>query len=54
VYVVLEKLQNGMRIWSKHRDKSFLPKDFTRDTPSINPFVFNLNETPLSIERDIR
>jgi hypothetical protein len=54
VFAVLEQSHNGMRRWFKHRDKGFLPKNFTRDTPSINPIEFNLAENPLTIEGDLR
>jgi len=54
VFAVLEQLHNGMRRWFKHRDKGFLPKNFTRDTPSINPIEFDLARNPLTIEGDLR
>jgi hypothetical protein len=54
VFAVLEQLNNGMRRWFKHRDKGFLPKNFTRDTPSINPIEFDLATNPLTIEGDLR
>ncbi|CAF3067375.1 unnamed protein product, partial [Rotaria sp. Silwood2] len=54
VFVVSEKLQNGMRIWSAHRDKGFLPKNFTRDTRSVNPIEFDINESNLTFEGDFK
>jgi len=54
VFAVLEQLHNGMRRWFKHRDKGLLPKNFTRDTPSINPIEFDLARNPLTIEGDLR
>jgi len=43
-----------MRIWSKHRDKGFLPKNFTRNSSSINPIEFDINETTLTNEGDFK
>jgi hypothetical protein len=42
-----------MRIWSKHRDKGFLPKGFTRDSLSVNPIEFDVNKNSLTIEGDM-
>ncbi|CAF3437155.1 unnamed protein product, partial [Rotaria sp. Silwood2] len=54
VFVVSEKLENGMRIWSVHRDKGFLPKNFTRHTRSVNPIEFDINESNLTFEGDFK
>jgi hypothetical protein len=43
-----------MRLWFKHRDKGFLPKNFTRDSLSINPIEFDINETNLTNEGDFK
>lgn len=45
VFIVLEKLENQMRIWFKDRDRGFLPKDSTRNTMPVNPIEFNFNTT---------
>ncbi|CAF1176210.1 unnamed protein product [Rotaria sp. Silwood1] len=52
IFVVSEKLENGKRTWYKHRDKGFLPKNCTRDSQSVNPIVFDINESNLTLEGD--
>jgi hypothetical protein len=43
-----------MRIWFQHRDKGFLPKNFTRNSSSINPIEFDVDESSLTIEGDLK
>ena len=54
MYVVSERVQNGIRFWIKHRDKGFLPNGFTHDTPSINPMVFRLKPNLLTLDGDFK
>ena len=43
-----------MRIWFKHRDKGFLPKNFKHDTPSINPINIDISSTYVTPEGDFK
>ena len=47
-----KRLANGKICWIKHRDKGFLPKDYTSATKPVNQISFPLADIPLSQEGD--
>jgi hypothetical protein len=53
VAVVTEELNNGMRIWYKYPHKGFLPEGYEKNTQSINPITFNMNQYSFTEDGDV-